>query len=233
MRGGVDMAALSPGGAFALTASRETNRAVLTATPCTPIGDLIGHSGPITGATFSPDGGLVATISTDNTTKLWSTRYGSDLDTLDTGSGAVHSVAFSADGSRLVVATARDAWVHAITDEGNRTHVLATLQGHSAAVLHASFAGTSPRIVTASSDNTAKLWDVGNPGYELIATLHGHSAAVSFADFSPDGSLVVTAGADSRAKVYPTTLAAFFQKACEALRSHPEDFDEVARECEG
>jgi WD40 repeat protein len=123
--------------------------------------------------------------------------------------------------------------VHAITDEGNRTHVLATLQGHSAAVLHASFAGSSPRIVTASSDNTAKLWDVGSPGYELIATLHGHSAAVSFADFSPDGSLVVTAGADSRAKVYPTTLAAFFQKACEALRSHPEDFDEVARECEG
>ncbi len=233
MRGGVDMAALSPGGAFALTANRETNRAVLTATPCQVIGDLIGHSGPITGATFSPDGSIVATISTDNTTKLWSTRYGSDLDTLDTGSGAVHSVAFSADGSRLVVATARDAWVHAITDEGNHTHVLATLQGHSAAVLHASFAGSSPRIVTASSDNTAKLWDVGNPGYELIATLHGHSAAVSFADFSPDGSLVVTAGADSRAKVYPTTLAAFFQKACEALRSHPEDFDEVARECEG
>ena len=89
------------------------------------------------------------------------------------------------------------------------------------------------RVVGASSDNTAKLWEVGSPGYELIATLHGHSAAVSFADFSPDGSLVVTAGADSRAKVFPTTLAAFFQKACEALRSHPEDFDEVARECEG
>ena len=233
MRGGVDTAALSPGGAFALTGNRDTNRASLTADGCVVIGDLVGHSGPITGAAFSPDGGLVATISTDNTTKLWSTRYGNDLDTLDTGSGAVHSVAFSHDGTRLVVATARDAWVYALADQGTRTHVLATLQGHSAAVLHASFSANSPRIVTASSDNTAKLWDLANPGYELIATLHGHSAAVSFADFSPDGALVVTAGADSRAKVYPTTLAAFFQKACEALRSHPEDYDEVARECDG
>ena len=93
--------------------------------------------------------------------------------------------------------------------------------------------GSSPRIVTASSDNTAKLWDVGSPGYELIATLHGHSAAVSAADFSRDGRLVVTASRDSRAKVYPTTLEAFLKKACEALRSHPEDYDQVANECAG
>ena len=56
-------------------------------------------------------------------------------------------------------------------------------------------------------------------------------AAVSFADFSPDGAMVVTAGRDSRAKVFPTTLEAFFKKACEALRSQPEDFEEVARVC--
>ncbi len=233
LHGGVDMAALATGGAFALIANRDSNRATLIAENCKNVGDLVGHSGPITGAAFSPDNTVVATISTDNTTKLWSTRYGSDLDTLDTGSGAVHSVSFSRDGTRLVVATARDAWVYMLTEEGTRTEVLATLQGHSAAVLHASFSQNGARIVTASSDNTAKLWATAKPGYELIATLHGHSAAVSFADFSPDGAMVVTAGRDSRAKVYPTTLEAFFKKACEALRSQPEDFEEVARVCGG
>jgi WD40 repeat protein len=231
MRGGLDIAALAPGGAYALTATRENNRATLTAEGCVVIADLVGHSGPITGAAFSPDGEIVATISSDNTTKLWSTRYGNDLDTLDTGSGAVHSVVFARSGTRLVVATARDAWVYALVDEGTKTRLLATLQGHSAAVLYAGFSADSRRIVTASSDNTAKLWDESAPGYELIATLHGHSAAVGSADFSPDGRLVVTASRDSGAKVYPTTLEAFFKKACEALRSHPEDYDQVAAEC--
>ena len=234
MHSRVDFAALAPGGAFALIASRSNNRAVLVPAGCGYDIDLVGHSGPVTGAAFSPDGDLVATISTDNTVKLWSTRYGNDIDTLDTGSGAVHSVNFSRDGARLVIATARDAWVYNLDiDEGNKPVVFATLQGHSAAVLHANFSSNGARIVTASSDNTAKLWAIATPGYELIATLHGHSAAVSFADFSPDGSLVVTAGRDSRAKVYPTTLEAFFKKACEALRSHQEDFGEVAIVCGG
>ena len=147
--------------------------------------------------------------------------------------GAVHSVAFARDGSRLVVATAHDAWVYVLTEDATRTDVLATLQGHSAAVLYANFSPDGQRIVTASSDNTAKLWAVARPGYELIATLHGHSAAVSFADFSPDGTMVVTASRDSRAKVYPTTLEAFFKKACETLRSHPEDYEQVADVCSG
>ena len=231
MLGKVDTAAIAPGGGYILTANRDSNKATLTADGCIVIADLVGHSGPVTGAVFSPDDALVATISTDNTTKLWSSRYGTDLDTLDTGSGAVHSVAFSRDG-RLVVATARDAWVYAVGD-GQKARVLATLQGHSGAVLYAAFSADASRIVTASSDNTAKLWSTDAAGYDLIATLHGHSAAVSAADFSRDGRLVVTASRDSRAKVYPTTLEAFLKKACEALRSHPEDYDQVANECAG
>lgn len=230
MRGAVDMAALAPGGLFSVTSVRDSNKAFLTNDACKHIADLVGHSGPVTSAAFSPDGSLLATVSSDNTTKLWSTRYGNDLDTLDTGSGTVYSVVFSRDGTRLAIATARDAWVYAVGD-GQKARVLATLQGHSAQVLHASFSADASRIVTASSDNTAKLWSADASGYELTATLHGHSAAVSAADFSPDGRLVVTASRDSRAKVYPTTLEAFLEKACEALRSHPEDYDQVANEC--
>ncbi len=46
-------------------------------------------------------------------------------------------------------------------------------------------------VVTASDDNTAKVWDVAT-GKE-VHTLAGHTSLVISAVFSPDGKLVVTA----------------------------------------
>ena len=55
-------------------------------------------------------------------------------------------------------------------------------------------------MVTASGDNTAKVWDVAT-GKE-VHTLAGHTDAVYSAVFSPDGKLVVTASGDNTAKVW-------------------------------
>lgn len=90
--------------------------------------------------------------------------------------------------------------------------VLATLRGHPASLLHVGFSPDGRRIVTASSDNTAKLWGASRT-FEMLATLHGHAASVNHAEFSPDGRLIVTAGRDGRLKVLPTTLEAFPKKA--------------------
>jgi WD40 repeat protein len=70
---------------------------------------------------------------------------------------------------------------------------------HGDVVYHASFDGDGARILTASWDKTAKLWETRSG--KLILTF-AHNAAVNAANFSPDGTRVVTASADKTAKLW-------------------------------
>ena len=66
----------------------------------------------------------------------------------------------------------------------------------------AAFSPDGTRIVTASGDRTARLWDVAS-GAE-IAVLRGHDDSVrESAAFSPDGTRIVTASDDNTARIWP------------------------------
>ena len=71
---------------------------------------------------------------------------------------------------------------------------------HDAGVTQAAFNRTGDRIVTASYDKTARIWDVAN-GRE-IAILKGHEGPVERAGFSPDGRRVITAARDGTARIW-------------------------------
>ena len=75
-----------------------------------------------------------------------------------------------------------------------------TLKGHSGAVMMATFAAEDGRVVTASSDQTAKLWDAAT-GKELL-TFKGHRGWIFSVAFSPDGQRIVTACGDHTVKVW-------------------------------
>jgi WD40 repeat protein len=63
-------------------------------------------------------------------------------------------------------------------------------------------------VVTASGDNTARLWDATTG--KMLFTLRGHTAPVLSAAFNQDGTRVVTASQDHTARiwrVFPTTQA--------------------------
>ncbi len=63
-------------------------------------------------------------------------------------------------------------------------------------LISASFSPDGSRIVTASEDKTAKVWDA-QTGAEVL-TLKGHTSRVYSAAFSPDGSRIVTGSDDKR-----------------------------------
>jgi WD40 repeat protein len=61
------------------------------------------------------------------------------------------------------------------------------------------FSADGTRILTASYDQTARLWDAeGKP----LATLAGHKGRVNGAVFSADGKRILTAAADSTARLW-------------------------------
>jgi WD40 repeat protein len=79
----------------------------------------------------------------------------------------------------------------------------------------ARFGPDGTRIITASMDNSAKVWDAGT-GVEVFA-LQGDTAAdpsmslgpnVWSASFSPDGSRIITAIHDKTAKVWDANSGA-------------------------
>src|SRR5262249_6979804 len=66
---------------------------------------LKGHTGWVEGVAFIPDGGLLASCSTDRTVKLWDVATGKELRTVKGHRGGVEGVAFSPDGARLASAS--------------------------------------------------------------------------------------------------------------------------------
>ena len=75
-----------------------------------------------------------------------------------------------------------------------------TLTGHTDLVNHAAFSPDGTRIVTASEDNTARIWDAITG--QAIETLTGHTGLVRHAAFSPDGTRIVTASSDNTARIW-------------------------------
>ncbi len=77
---------------------------------------------------------------------------------------------------------------------------LVTLRGHSAQVVSAEFSGDETRIVTASQDHTARVWDAVTG--VCLSELRGHSQGLLSASFSPDGHRIVTASLDDTMRVW-------------------------------
>jgi WD40 repeat protein len=72
--------------------------------------------------------------------------------------------------------------------------------GHKSSVWSASIAPDGRRIVTASEDNTARVWDAENGG--RLATLRGHTGPVRAAAFSPDSRQLITTSTDKTTRVW-------------------------------
>jgi WD40 repeat protein len=77
---------------------------------------------------------------------------------------------------------------------------LFALGGHDGLVRSAAFSPDGTRIVTASGDKTARIWDAATA--KEIIVLRGHDGQVFSAAFSPDGKRIVTASRDNTARIW-------------------------------
>ena len=76
-----------------------------------------------------------------------------------------------------------------------------------AAVLSAVFSPDGARVLTASEDGTARLWDAATGAETAVLRGHEERRCVS-AVFSPDGARVLTASDDGTARLWDAATGA-------------------------
>ncbi|EFC78994.1 pentapeptide repeat-containing protein, partial [Parafrankia sp. EUN1f] len=95
----------------------------------------------------------------------------------------------------------RAGWLVAPTEAPHATHArLTSFTGHRGWVNGGVWSPDGSRILTASEDGSARVWD-GVSGQELLA-FAGHGDEVNGGAWSPDGLRVLTAGGDGVARVW-------------------------------
>ncbi|MEK6289226.1 MAG: DUF4062 domain-containing protein [Acidobacteriota bacterium] len=108
--------------------------------------------------------------------------------------------------ARMEVGLETRPWFQYVNKPQSRSACLMTLEGHTSFVVGCAFSPDGSRVVSASWDNTLKVWDA-QTGAEL-ATLAGHTFWVDACAFSPDGSRIVSASSDNTLKLWDAKTGA-------------------------
>jgi WD40 repeat protein/serine/threonine protein kinase len=172
-----------------------------------PVTEPLKHENLITSAQFSLDGTRIVTASTDRTVRVWDATTGQPLTDPMVHSNMVYAAQFSPDGTRIVTGcrngTARvwDAVTgQPLTKQFKRRGEAMTSSAPTMAILYsAQFSPDGKRILTASADDTACVWDAQSTQLLIGPLEHSGGAmpAPVSAQFSPDGTRILTASADA------------------------------------
>lgn len=158
---------------------------------------VVTHKEWASWATFNPDGTQIVTAGHDNTAKIWDAKSGKELATF------THPVRVaSADvnpRNRDITTSAFDQSLR-IWNSAEQSHPSATLHGHLKELRRAAYNADGTRIITASADKTARLWDSDTKW--INPALTGHQWQVLSADFSPESKRIVTGSMDGTAKIW-------------------------------
>lgn len=96
----------------------------------------------------------------------------------------------------------RQEWIRplmSILNEPNGS-LLRTIEGHSASINAVVITRCDTRIISASDDNTIKVWDIKT--FSLVHTFIGHSKGVRALAIAPNGKFLVSGGLDHTIRVW-------------------------------
>ncbi|MGK7871770.1 MAG: caspase family protein, partial [Xenococcaceae cyanobacterium] len=93
-----------------------------------------------------------------------------------------------------------------------------SFEGHESSVYAVAFSPDGQKILSGSTDNTLKLWDISG---KLLHTFKGHESSVNAVAFSSDGQKILSGSTDNTLKLWRRGLKDLLEVGCERLRLHP------------
>jgi len=198
--------AFSPDGKYVATGDDHTIRLWDIATGQI-VREFVGHQVGfgVSGIVFSPDGKDMVSVSADGTARLWEVATGQFLHYIGNRGGVHEDAAISQDGRLLAIP---ENGSHPLARVWNLQKTFGGVQfiGHSGPVWQALFSLDGKHVITASDDNTARIWDVTTG--QTILVFKGHTDGINGATgvkgavFSPDGKMALSVGGDTTARLW-------------------------------
>ncbi|KAI0327228.1 coatomer subunit alpha-2 [Cubamyces sp. BRFM 1775] len=156
-------------------------------------------SNRVKGLAFHPTQPLLAASLHNGSVQLWNYRMGVLVDRFEEHEGPVRGVAIHP--SRALLVTGGDDYKIKVWDiRPTNRRCLFTLHGHLDYVRTVQFHHEMPWILSASDDQTIRIWN--STSRNCIAILTGHSHYVMSAQFHPKEDLIVSASQDQTVRVW-------------------------------
>lgn len=174
-----------------------------------------GHNWWVWDANFSSDERRIVTASQDGTAVIWSVETGEKGAPFTGHQGPIYSAHFSPDPeSTHVVTSGYDRRIllwkpedivpfnfeKIVSGQKVEPTPYIAFEGHQESVQSAEFSQDGSMIISASHDNTVKLWDVET--VKAIKTFRGHDSWVQAATLLNDGKWILSASHDAQLKLW-------------------------------
>lgn len=154
---------------------------------------LLGHSGPVTAVSFSPDHLYLLSSSEDATIRLWSLLTWTNVVCYRGHCFPIWDVRFSPHGFYFA-SCGHDRTARLWSTDSYQP--LRVFTGHVSDVDCIQFHHNSNYVATGSSDRTVRLWDVLSGS--CVRYMTGHKGRIYCLQFSNDGRFLASGGADCK-----------------------------------
>ena len=200
----IQMAEASSTGMIDALSGRDRLLSFGSVRPTTVKSSIVAHErAEIHSLAHNASGSMLLTGSDDRTVRLWDSRSGTRLSSLEIAVKAVMCVAFSPDG-HLGLAASGDLSVRVWSLKTSR--VLHTLTGHTGKIYTARFTPDSRAVFSSGYDRRLKLWDLAKG---LVSGTMDCSSSCNDAAITRDGAQIVSAHLDASLRFWDVRTAQF------------------------